>query len=860
MIHSNRQTDGDDFWPSIESFLKKRSEMKYRRKRASTIPAQLTTPIESEGFQIIHRASESGNVELLAQLIQSGADIEAKDPLWGNSPLFRAVLTNKHHTAQLLLLAKANIESFNIHGVGPLYQACATAKTFSLKMVKLLISFNANIKATSDMGQRPIHAAALNGCTKVVKLLLHHQANPHHLTNSGVSCVYIAAEHGHVGILRLLHKAGVNINIQTTEGITPCMRAAYKNQLQSVKVLVEQLGADTELCAMKKRAYEWAKQEGHLNVINYLATVMSELQSANNQSQNDSSDHGQTLMSLQLRINRVAQKSNQSVTLDNFQEALLSLNVLSQQDIDNIMKQLTTESWVEMWHQVIQVFSPVKTLKSQTEPPKQPTKDDVLTNLKLKSDIKAEPDLESIQDSQIKIIMKQYFPELIVGIQIVMKQALLRLVHNHNLQKYDLLWDENVPHPMMTKRQEKPMIVRHKLLYYLINQVLKLTQSAKSGLCVPVFQQRMIDNNWAMVHTFWKNVETSFFNDMDRSTLSMKVHENENNGHCLDYGFGYIVPSLKTERIPLVLPASIKNASIIPIGQGEHGTVSVVHWTPQVLSSTTKAGQYACKKPLTIKNRAILEHEIIIWKSIPRHVHILPLEGILVSPQGEVFQVDGFLTKHYPLGSLERLKLFCLHESDLLLGLQGLAWGLLHLHSLNIVHGDIASRNVITSCDKYFMWCDFSMSSFGQRRLTTTDPFHWRNLSPEILKARLIATGHTFPASNNSTTPNQESLPNQESYLDFANDIWAFGILMWELANAQEVYHHQSRELQEEVIQCGIVNGTIQVPFDKTCMQYPALAGALIACLQYDPTKRPNAAELMILLGYRGDGQDLISP
>jgi hypothetical protein len=60
-----------------------------------------------------HYASRAGNVEICTLLLNAGADVDARTPELGTSPLMRAVQQNHLAVARLLVSYGANIEESN---------------------------------------------------------------------------------------------------------------------------------------------------------------------------------------------------------------------------------------------------------------------------------------------------------------------------------------------------------------------------------------------------------------------------------------------------------------------------------------------------------------------------------------------------------------------------------------------------------------------------------------------------------------------------------------------------------------------------------------------------------------------------
>ena len=86
----------------------------------------------------------------------------------------------------------------------------------------------------------------------------------------GTTPLWIASQEGKTDTARLLIESKAAVDKANKRGDTPLIIAAYFNQMTTVRLLVES-GADTTIRGDEnKTAAEWAKQEGHDPVAEYL--------------------------------------------------------------------------------------------------------------------------------------------------------------------------------------------------------------------------------------------------------------------------------------------------------------------------------------------------------------------------------------------------------------------------------------------------------------------------------------------------------------------------------------------------------------------------------------------------------------
>jgi len=134
-----------------------------------------------------------------------------------------------------------------------------------------------------------------------------------------------------------------------------------------------------------------------------------------------------------------------------------------------------------------------------------------------------------------------------------------------------------------------------------------------------------------------------------------------------------------------------------------------------------------------------------------------------------------------------------------------------HLHIKRIIHGDVKSENLILAANGSVKLIDFGFArwesgSAGEKQGTPCF------MAPEIIRGE--------PASVSA-------------------DIWAFGIMLFEMCTGYVPYQDQEAERAHELI---LSNGALDIPDTVD----PELTDLLDRCLQVDPSKRASAADLLL--------------
>ncbi|KAF7550932.1 hypothetical protein G7Z17_g5384 [Cylindrodendrum hubeiense] len=156
------------------------------------------------GVAPIHMAAERHPVTVLNELISAGADIDLKDYL-GRTPLMVAAACNNMDGVQRLLQAKSNVNLQDDDGWTALHFAVMYA---SSNAVAMLLLAGASVSVSDTTGESPVHALAYS------------------------------MEGARDKLSHMQTAAGFDIEAKDISGHTPIMRAIVKNNLPSLRCLV----------------------------------------------------------------------------------------------------------------------------------------------------------------------------------------------------------------------------------------------------------------------------------------------------------------------------------------------------------------------------------------------------------------------------------------------------------------------------------------------------------------------------------------------------------------------------------------------------------------------------------------------
>ncbi|MFN7038397.1 MAG: ankyrin repeat domain-containing protein [Alphaproteobacteria bacterium] len=182
--------------------------------------------LDAENMTALHWAAKVGRYKILSELINKGANIEARD-IFHLTPLHLAVSNDKQYSfesTKALLENKANIDAKAPDKTTPLHTAVVKRDKF---LVQLLINYNADINAEDKNGNPPIYKAVYNADKEIIKLLKEKNANLSHKGSEEESLLHVVAagyndnfEQVKETILYLMDE-GLNIKALDKKGLRP---------------------------------------------------------------------------------------------------------------------------------------------------------------------------------------------------------------------------------------------------------------------------------------------------------------------------------------------------------------------------------------------------------------------------------------------------------------------------------------------------------------------------------------------------------------------------------------------------------------------------------------------------------------
>jgi len=254
------------------------------------------------------------------------------------------------------------------------------------------------------------------------------------------------------------------------------------------------------------------------------------------------------------------------------------------------------------------------------------------------------------------------------------------------------------------------------------------------------------------------------------------------------------------------------------IGSGHFGEVHIASLDRDHLVALKSLKTNASKEN---KEEFYREAELVSSLS---HTNIVSIVGVTGDPTEQI--VFEFMQK----GSLQN---YLRENSDLISLRDQIHWShdlisaLLYLSTLNIVHRDIAARNVLLSSKKIAKLADFGMAIKLEE-----DEYYFQLDGPEKLPVRWLS-------------------PEASAKWKFSlmSDIWAFGVAIWEICSLGE---RPYKDLHNRDIQKAVKEGRRLKSENFGCKQsnksskkfYSRMYELLKKCWEKDEDKRPSASEV----------------
>lgn len=190
--------------------------------------ASATMVNPTTGDSLLHLAAEQNSLEMLALLIERGADVNAKDTE-GRTPLCRAACTGNLQMVESLMSHGAVLDDRVF---------LAAVDACKPEVVKFLIAKGANVLAVDERGNTALHYAA-HSIGEITQILLQAGIAPNCVNNEGYTPLMSAASIGNIEVVKTLLAANADAAHRLKDGKPLIVIAVESGNEEVVKALID---------------------------------------------------------------------------------------------------------------------------------------------------------------------------------------------------------------------------------------------------------------------------------------------------------------------------------------------------------------------------------------------------------------------------------------------------------------------------------------------------------------------------------------------------------------------------------------------------------------------------------------------
>jgi ankyrin repeat protein len=219
---------------------------------------------KSSSFPVLTLAVKNGNVEIMKELLQSGADVNLRSSSYLVGPLHVAAMKDDKEALQELLKKGADVDLKDGVDKAPIHYA---SKKGHIEALQELIKCGADVNLKGRRCKAPIHYASKGGHTEALRELIKYGADVNLKDWDDKAPIHYASAGGHTEALQEIIKCGADVNLKDLNSKAPIHYAIEGGYDETARELIKS-GADVNIKdGWGKAPICYATEGGHTQAV-----------------------------------------------------------------------------------------------------------------------------------------------------------------------------------------------------------------------------------------------------------------------------------------------------------------------------------------------------------------------------------------------------------------------------------------------------------------------------------------------------------------------------------------------------------------------------------------------------------------